>query len=138
MDMMGFPCRGRGTESGNGGDRSPGNTCEVQIRWHEQGDGLGEGPAMPREDRETGALCYFRGVNTGRCMSFRPKAVGTKRANPASLGGSTGALSLRPLGLASQAHMMLGITPGFPGPCFLLLTLMAWGGHLSGWMESPA
>lgn len=135
MGMMGSPSRERGTESGNGGGRSPRNICQVLKRRCEQGNGSGEGPAMPGEAWETRALCYFRGVDTGRCASFPPKAVGTRWLVLSLLEVPQGELSVR--------HPWAGI----PGSCGAQYSSRdspspahahGLGWHLSGWMESPA
>lgn len=106
--------------------------------WHELGDGLG-GACHARRGLGDWSPVLFQGewTQAGVCP-YPPKLWGPRGLILPPLEVPWEHSASGPPELASQAHTILGIVHGFPGPGFLLLTLVAWGGHLSGWMESPA
>lgn len=78
----------------------------------------------------------FQGRGPWQMWVLPSQSYGTRRANPAPFGGSTGRGCLFVPGpsATSQGHAVLGAIDSFPGLRFLLLPRMAWGcASLDGW-----
>lgn len=106
----------------------------------EQGKGSGEEPAVPGEAWGTQTLRSFSGMDPQACV-LPSQSYGTRRANSAPLGGSTGwrgeSLCCGPSAGRRPGLMWCSVpltaSLGFASPC-----PHSWLGAVRGWVESPA